>query len=255
MDEKLLQAFNLLTYGYQGLHPILNDHLPQESMDRYSRFESARSEYIKHYIDFNGLRVLDIGGNTGFFSFESVLSGASHVDYYEGDKYTSDFMKSAIEVSNFEDKITVNNRYYSFNSDNNPESIYDVCFLLNVIHHIGGRSGDKEIEDMNIAKDMMLEAINALSKHVRILVFQMGFNWKGNISHCLFPHGTKEEMIHFLRLGLVGNWRIQSIGIAEKSSLDTIKYSDCSTSNIGRDDTLGEFLNRPLFILQSQYLC
>ncbi|MCF6204852.1 MAG: hypothetical protein L3J59_14485, partial [Methylococcaceae bacterium] len=90
-----------------------------------------------------------------------------------------------------------------------------------------------------------------LSRKTRYLVFQLGFNWKGDVKKPLFKNGTKEEMISFITKGVESSWEVKSIGIAEKTNNKYI-YKNINTNNIKRDDSLGEFLNRPLFILKSK---
>ena len=126
---------------------------------------------------------------------------------------------------------------------------YDLVLLLNVLHHVGDDYGDKELL-MGKAKENIIKQLNSLAKIAGTLVFQMGFNWKGNIQQCLFENGTKEEMISFIKEGTKDYWRILKIGIAELKN-GTIEYCDLSKENICRWDHLGEFLNRPIFIMES----
>jgi hypothetical protein len=98
----------------------------------------------------------------------------------------------------------------------------------------------------------MLDNINKLESRCDKLIFQMGFNWKGDIKQCLFSNGTKKEMIDFIKKGTENYWNIESIGIAQVDSNGSIVYEDLNENNIKRDDTLGEFLNRPIFILKSK---
>jgi len=58
-------------------------------------------------------------------------------------------------------------------------------------------------------------------------------------------------MIRFIKEGSQDNWEILNIGVAESTKVG-IKYIDLNKRNIRRDDSLGEFLNRPLFILKSK---
>jgi hypothetical protein len=66
----------------------------------------------------------------------------------------------------------------------------------------------------------------------------------------LFANGTKRELIDFVRTGIDGIWDIEKIAVAEKNT--KIYYTDLNENNIERNDSLGEFLNRPLFILKSK---
>ena len=67
-------------------------------------------------------------------------------------------------------------------------------------------------------------------------------------------NGTKGEVIDFVDSGTRDTWSIQSVGIAETSNA-RIVYKNLNSNNIQRQDTLGEFLNRPLFIMKSKLSC
>ncbi|MCB0752603.1 MAG: hypothetical protein KDC52_14120 [Ignavibacteriae bacterium] len=82
-----------------------------------------------------------------------------------------------------------------------------------------------------------------------MLVIQIGFNWKGDIRFPLFENGTKGEMINYLKSNISKKWEISKIGIAEQIE-NKIEYKSLSNNNIVRNDRLGEFLNRPLFVLK-----
>ena len=69
----------------------------------------------------------------------------------------------------------------------------------------------------------------------------------------LFAGGEKREMIEFITAGTADLWELQDIGIAVSSD-QGIVYEDLDSENIQRMDELGEFLNRPIFILRSKSL-
>ena len=66
-------------------------------------------------------------------------------------------------------------------------------------------------------------------------------------------YGTKKELIEFINTITRVNWLVKKIGVAETSNAQII-YQDLNSKNIQRQDYLGEFLNRPMFILQSKRL-
>ena len=77
----------------------------------------------------------------------------------------------------------------------------------------------------------------------------------------LFINGEKQErikrvalavaIIDFIISSLESEYEIVKIGIAERIDED-ITYNDLNDMNIIRDDSLGEFLNRPIFIMKSK---
>lgn len=216
-----------------------------------SRYESERLSFILENINVKGKTILDIGGNTGYFTFELIENGAKSVDYFEGNKVHSDFVKLASIVLDISDKIQVKNKYLNFSNDEELEGSYhDITFLLNVLHHVGDDFGHKKIT-IDRAKKNIITHLNYFADKTSLLVFQFGFNWKGDPRHCLFKNGTKKELINFVLDGTKECWDVLKIGIAEKRE-EGIRYFTLNNKNIERNDSLGEFLNRPLFILKSR---
>lgn len=210
-----------------------------------SKFEKERWKFITRYVDFKDKTVADIGGNTGFFSFESSKAGAIQVDYYEGNNSHADFVSIAKEI--YLGEINVYKEYFDFNNSKNE---YNIIFCLNVIHHLG--DDFYEAQSLDEAKKQMAECINRMSWHCNTLIFQMGFNWMGDINKGLFANGTKEEMIEFIKNNTNDDWIIEHVGIAQKCN-DKIVYENINAMNILRNDMIGEFLNRPIFIMQSRH--
>lgn len=233
--------------SYQILPSILKPYLSHNDIITSSRFEEERMTYLKKHIDFNGKKVLDIGGNTGFFSFESLAAGAKEVVYYEGNQAHANFVKVAADT--LHQNIKVKNEYLDFNGYI-PGEPFDIVLLLNVLHHFGDDYGNQEATKLN-AKNKMTESIRYFSGRTTYLVLQIGFCWKGDRTQLLFENGTKQEMIDFVKEVLDDKWSLAAVGIAEEHNEKTV-YKDVDTNNIHRDDKLGEFRNRPILILQSK---
>lgn len=217
-----------------------------------SRYEKERLDFIFSNIDVKDKTILDVGGNTGYFSFELIDNGAKHVYYVEGNKIHADFVKLASQVLGVSPKITIINKYLNFENELNNQH-YDIVLLMNILHHIGDDYGNKEIT-IEQAKKNIITHINYFSDKTTYLVLQIGFNWKGNIKHCLFENGTKKELINYVLNGTNKNWDILKVGIAEKQEGNIIRYNLLNEKNILRNDSIGEFLNRPIFILKSKIL-
>ncbi len=244
--EKLQRLYSSTSKhsNYQVLPKKLESLIDSSNLKIKSRYEIERMNYIKKYVNFDGLNVLDIGGNTGFFTFECLDCSANHVNYFEGNKTHAEFVSIAAELLNLKDKITVSPQYYLFDKKINC----DIIFNLNVVHHLG--DDFYKCKAKSDAKEKMLDCLNSLSDSANIMIFQMGFNWKGDPNCCLFDRGLKKEVIDFITCGTKKYWKIISIGIAEKIN-DSVVYEDLNEKNIQRQDELGEFLNRPLFIMES----
>ena len=241
-----LYAKNSKHSNYQILSNKLSNIIDKKDITVFSRYEKERLEYILKNINITDKTILDIGGNSGFFSFEMIEAGAKHVLYYEGNNEHSEFVKLSAKILKVNDKVSIFSQYYSFNDELIDK--VDITLLLNVLHHIGDDYGSKELALKN-AKEEIIKQMNSFANKTSILVFQLGFNWKGNRNIGLFEKGTKEEMIEFVKQETQQNWEIIKIGVAQKKS-GKIIYEDLDNKNIQRDDSLGEFLNRPLFILK-----
>ena len=234
--------------NYQILPSRLRALLNQADVETKTRHEQERLDYICQRIDFSDKTVLDIGGNTGFFVFELLDLGASLITHYEGNKAHSDFVILAAKALDLSEKAKTVNSYFSF--DGSYTEKFDVVLLFNVLHHLGDDYGDKRVT-IEEAKKACISQLNSLAGNTEKLVFQLGFNWQGDPAHCLFDHGTKQEMIDYVKQGIENYWDVEAIGIAEQFD-QTIVYKDLNDTNITRNDSLGEFLNRPIFILKSK---
>lgn len=247
--ENLVEYYNKSSKhsNYQILPNVLRKILKTSDINTKSRAEEERLKYITKIIEIKNLAVLDVGGNTGYFTFELLDAGAKHVDYFDGNHVHSEFVRLSAEATGLSEKLTVTNEYFQFTK---YEKKFDIALLLNVLHHVGDDYGGKilTIED---AKKEIIKQLNSMSAYVNILVFQLGFNWQGNSDKCLFEHGTKQEMIKFITEGTAGYWNVDNIGVAISAD-EGIEYINSSESNISRNDSLGEFLNRPIFILSSR---
>jgi len=233
--------------NYQVLPPKLRELTGGADFETLSRWEHERLEYITSKVSLSGVTILDIGGNSGYFTFEALEAGAIHATYYEGNKDHSEFVELAAEVLGFSEKVTVRNRYYTF-SDERHDKVH-LGFLLNVLHHLGDDYGDDKL-DMEAAKLMMAEQLNSMADKVDYLALQIGFCWKGDRNSLLFQRGSKRELIDFVNSSVKGFWQVEHIGIPEKFG-DEVHYSEPNDQNMCRNDNLGEFLNRPIFILRS----
>lgn len=250
VTEDLVQFYEAKSKhsNYQILPHRLREILGSSSLNTKSRYEQERLDYILSKVGMSGKTAIDIGGNTGFFTFELLDAGASHVTHYEGNKEHSDFVKMAAEALGDAARVNTVCGYYEF--DGSDSNRYDVMLLLNVLHHVGFDYGDRDIT-IDEAKDHMMNQLNGLAKNADCIVLQIGFNWQGDISKGLFANGTKREMIDYIQAGVRDTWDVAAIGVAERVD-GVVTYHDLNDRNVARDDSLGEFLNRPIFILKSK---
>jgi SAM-dependent methyltransferase len=208
------------------------------------KFETPRANFINECVDYTGKRILDIGCNTGYFLFNALDRGAVHATGYEGAQGTFEELRRYVDRA--EDDIQIFNEYFPF-LDSGVR--FDIAHLLNVVHHFGDDYGPNAFT-LDQAKDEMLKQVNSLSTFCLTLIFQMGFNWHGKTDKPLFERGLKEELINFIEIGTRGSWQIEHIGVPELID-DKVVYCSLDNRNILRNNFLGEFLNRPLFVMRS----
>lgn len=234
---------------YQIMPTFLQGVLDSAALNkRYSRYERERMEFFKEHISFNGKRVLDIGANTGFFSFEALDSGASEVVALEGNHAHAEFIRVAAEI--YHKRVQVIEDYLPFNGPLIGGN-YDVVLLLNVLHHVGDDFGERPI-DVEHAKARIIANLNYFADKTAFMIFQIGFSWMTDYSKPLFANGTKSEMIEMICRGIEGVWDIVAIGIAEVDVDGNTRYRERTDANVPRNNDIGEFRNRPLFILRSK---
>jgi hypothetical protein len=233
---------------YQILATPLRELIKTDDLGVCSRYEEERLHYICTHIPYNYFTLVDIGANTGYFTLELMTKGASSAVVVEGNSAHADFVSAAVNVLNWQAMVEVSSEYVQFNESSALINT-DVLLLLNVLHHVGD-DYNNEISSISSAKTCILASLRYLAKKTKYLIFQLGFNWKGDKNLPLFSTGTKAELINFIKEGTINDWNIEHIGIAQKHE-ERVVYEELDTENIERQDALGEFLNRPLFIMRS----
>ncbi len=237
--------------NYQVLPRQLRPYLDEKNIVIKSRHEEARLNYIANELELCDKSLLDIGGNSGFFSFELLELGIKDVVFYEGNTTHAKFVKTATKILDLSNRLIVNNSYLDIETFF-PQKKINITLLMNILHHFGDDYGDPETT-IDEAKSEIARNLQKMAKFTRYLVFQLGYNWKGNTALPLFNGGTKKEQIDFVSNVTSSYWNIVSIGIPEKSK-GGFEYKELSKNNIDRQDEFGEFLNRPLFIFESKCL-
>lgn len=218
------------------------------SKDELRRYkEEERFEFICSNLDFVGKTVVDIGCNTGFFLTRYLNSGAEKVKAFEGSPICKPVLQKYF--ANTTESLEINYEYFDF--DKQQDEKFGVVILLNVLHHIGDDFGDSALS-MTQAKELIISHINNISFFAESLVLQLGFNWKADTNRCLFKKGTKREMVEFISTGTKPYWGIKAIGVPVGTQ-NSVKYEYLDEYNVERSDELGEFLNRPIFIMESKY--
>lgn len=232
---------------YQTLHPWISPLVSETAYQPSGKAEAQRQAYMCAHYDFSKKRLLDIGANTGYFSFAALQAGAAHVQAYEGNPEHAAFMIQAATIIGLKDQLSVCSAYFDFSPNPEIQKSFNVGLCLNVLHHLGDDFGDSEL-NVYEAKRAISIGLQSLASSCQTLWFQIGFNWQGNRDAPLFKTGSKEELIEFIQISCASYWTIENIGIFNPN---TQKYKTMTQSLLARFDTAGEFLNRPIFLLKS----
>jgi len=231
---------------YQTLHPNVESLFQEGTYQPSGKSEVQRLAYMRSHQTQKGLSILDIGANTGFFSIAAIEEGACQVVSQEGNIEHAKFIELSSRCLGLENKIEVRATYFDFNAKN-AETLYDLTLCLNVLHHLGDDFGERTLS-LDSAKKEMTDSLNQLAYRSSLCWMQIGFNWKGNPEFPLFVNGTKSELVNFIKQSIQGYWAIERVGVVDPISRS---YVDANDENMQRYDSLGEFLNRPLFLLRS----
>lgn len=235
--------------AYQQLHPRLRSLLPQALDAGIGKLEAERAALFRCVLPLAGARVIDIGGNTGYFSFDALEAGAAHVTCVEGNAEHAGFVAEAARALGLSDRLAVQARYFDFDDDA-LAGPYDVGLCLNVLHHLGDDFGDPSLT-LEQARARMAQALATLAGRVRVLALQIGFNWKGDRRRGLFDGGEKAALLAFVRDAVAADWELLGTYIADPQRRDFVPLSPAL---LPRNDAVGEFMNRPVLVLRSRRL-
>ena len=233
--------------SYQLIHPTLLPLLGDTTGLPAGKLEEQRQRYFERAVPMAGRTVLDIGANTGYFSFAALQSGATRVRSQEGNAAHARFIAAAAAELGVADRLEVVPHYFDFEPQ--ADTRFDVALCLNVVHHLGDDFGDSALT-ISQARDQMLAAINAMTAWTRTLVLQVGFNWKGDRHRPLFEGGRKASLIEWVRAGTASRWKIDEIVVADPRVDGEFRPVDAG--NLPRNDAVGEFMNRPLFVMTAR---
>jgi SAM-dependent methyltransferase len=231
---------------YQQVHPLVAVHLPDQEVIAPGKLDIERQAYFERALTLRGARVLDIGCNSGYFTFGALQAGARHVTCYEGHTEHANFVKYGAELAGLSERVTVHPSYFDFQPAGRDP--FDVIYCLNVLHHLGDDFGDASL-NIDAARQQMLCCLAQMASMTRTLMLQLGFNWKGDVRHPLFEGGEKAALIDFVAQGSADHWLIEEVTVPHPVSK---VYERISADNLPRNNQIGEFMNRPLFKMRSR---
>lgn len=200
-----------------------------------NRFEEERWDYIKSRVSFTGETLLDIGGNTGYFSVRASQEGAD-TTMIEGNSVHCRFVKQVASQLGLD--IKVENNYLT-----SMDECFDISLFLNVVHHLGD-DFSSNVSDDPLCK--MSEMVAEVCSKSSVTILQMGYNWKGDKNLPLFSNGTKDEMKQFVLDSIPEGYHVAFTGVLNPT---TLTYEDATHNLMRKFVDLGEFGNRPIFII------
>jgi SAM-dependent methyltransferase len=239
---------------YQTYHPFvlaqLNRATPRVAGPRSITLDKERAAFMFDHQSSAGKSVLDIGANQGYMSIEAALRGARRVDAFESNAVDGAFLSQLSQRFVALQAVSAQTLNYEFEQDNNGR--WDQVICLNVLHHVG-RYFDGHVQDLSEAKTLMAEYLRRLLTPCGAVWLQLGFNWQGNTHQPMFMQGTKQEMTAFVRQMVGQHAKISTIGIynPERQAYDEVTEGDWEHPLWQRIDGLGEFANRPLYLIES----
>jgi cyclopropane fatty-acyl-phospholipid synthase-like methyltransferase len=239
---------------YQTYHPFVLEQMSRNNAHMFDAdsitLDKERAAFMFAQHSLSGKRVLDIGANQGYMTVEAALRGAKRVDAFESNEVDAVFLSQAAKLLPGLDRVTAHALNYDFDHPNDDRWNYVIC--LNVLHHIG-RYFDTHVSDLAEAKNLMGPHLQRLLSKAGCVWLQLGFNWQGNTHQPLFSQGTKREMTDFVASLIKPKAYLAAIGIynAQTKAYEKASYGDWEHPLWQRIDSLGEFGNRPLYLIQS----
>lgn len=239
---------------YQAYHPFVVQQLATAAQSGAGRkgitLDAERAMFMFDNQDVAGMSMVDIGANQGYFSVECALRGARRVRAYESDPTDGAFLADVSAYFPALKAIEVCPYAYDFNRSDADEKGGVIC--LNVLHHVG-RYFDGHVTSLPAAKALMGRYLQGLLASGSDVWLQLGYNWQGDPLRPMLPNGTKREMTAFVLSLLEDKGRVEKIGIYNPDSLafEAVAYADDGNPLWNKLTHLGEFANRPLYLIKS----
>lgn len=222
------------------------------------RADHGRLDYLRAHFYFSGQKVLDVGANTGLFATTLAHEYPdSHCVAWEIDASSAAFIRTlAVEfgLGNLEVEQTA----LDYRVAQDMPAYFDTLLLFNVLHHAGVDFDAAEVPDRQALQDYMRRFLAALRPSAGCLLYQMGFNWGGDVGQPVAGRNALLEKLDYVAAALQGTgWRVEHVGLVLDPESRRIELFDWATAqeqapvcdHLGREGLLSEFYLRPLFKL------
>jgi hypothetical protein len=205
---------------YQNLPAFVQEALGfNTDIDENWRGDTARYSLLEQCLSLeNGERLCDIGANTGFFTLSLAhrFPGA-HVTAYEMNAQHVAYIREIAahfgmnNVDVLEQGVDLQHA--------GAVTPCDVLLHFNVLHHAGVDFDKGHIAGPGQFPAYAVDYLSRLSRNVRTMIFQMGYNWGGNKLQPLVPlQDDLQKLSYTLDLFRASGWQI--LGIAHCSRRD-----------------------------------
>ena len=206
---------------YQALPAPLAEKLGfQFKINEEWRGDRTRYPAIREYVEKNRIRsILDVGANTGFFS----LSLNNDLPYLEVtacelNKVHARIITILSELGGYQVKVT-----------DTPADLqhlgqfgyFDCVLHLNILHHAGHDFDAALVPDRDAFSEYATKYLERLKGMAGRVVFQMGYNWRGDKTLPLVPKDDQAGKVDLTRtLFQNAGWEIEHIAFARKGDDD-----------------------------------
>ena len=227
--EKMIQELkNLLETetkhgNYQTLPPALLNL--DSSLDKYSpkieKLDIQRYKWITSKIDFKEKKVLDIGGNIGYFSLRLATEKDARVTIYEPFEKHSRLIDIGKKLLNLSDQKLINIKKGIGLEDIKKLDRQDIVLLLNVVQHAGEDFDKLLVKEISEWKEYAVKYLLEIRNISNYLVFQNGYTWLGDNGELC----QESEILDFtIQLLKESGWEIKYCGIIK--NINKPCYSD-----------------------------
>ncbi len=202
--------------SYQELPAILRNSygdLLKEMNWIPSRLDIPRLKWVIDSLNAKKInKIVDIGANTGFFSFELMKAFGATCTAYEPHAPHAKAMGVIKEICNTSDSdLKIENSGVSLNDIENLDG-GDLLIFLNVLHHAGDDFDRDKVGALSEWSKYSVNYLNGLSCKFDYMFFQLGNAWKGSSSKIfkdkIFFAETKKMLEE-------SGWIIESVGLIE----------------------------------------
>lgn len=230
------------------------------------RGDRPRYPLIKEFIQESACRsVLDVGANTGFFAL-SLAGDLPHlsVKACELNKTHARIIELLARVGGYQVAVTDQPADLAHAGG---FGLHDCALHLNILHHAGHDFDAIHVKDRDAYRSYAVAYLQAFRGTARRMVYQMGYNWKGDKTLPLIPKEDQAGKVRFtLDLFAASGWAVEGVAFARKGTgAYPIEYERFAPDALHQDDVQlqawlteryadgvwSEFYQRPLWFCRS----